>query len=125
RYKWWTDVTLDESVYPSKSFFEQYRIKSRVWSMNSDASCRSFLDLFVQDVVGRDEFHFQLRIFCDLSTATNAQLIGRKLRKLTGKHDYIIGHEGSTGIHDYTAPTKSHIIVVAERLAWDESDALQ
>ncbi|KAJ3399679.1 hypothetical protein HDU80_007678 [Chytriomyces hyalinus] len=121
-YKWWTDVTLDESVYPSESFREQYRIKSQVWSAYSEASCRSFLDLFLQDIVGRDEFHFQLRIFCELSTTTNAQPVGNKLRKLTGKHDYIIGHAGSTGIDCCTAPRESHIIVVAEKQTWKDRD---
>ncbi|KAJ3399657.1 hypothetical protein HDU80_007702 [Chytriomyces hyalinus] len=121
-YKWWTDVTLDESVYPSESFREQYRIKSQVWSMSSEASCRSFLDLFLQDVAGRDEFHFQLRIFCELSTTTKGQLVGKKLHKLTGKHDYIIGHAGSTDIYFCTAPKESHIIVVAEKQVWDEND---
>jgi hypothetical protein len=123
--KLWDDVTLDETVTPSDCFLKQYQTKCRVWSMNSEASRRTFLDLFFQDVVGREEFHSELRIFCELSLTTAATTVGNKRLKLTGKHDYTIGHAGGLNIREYSVAPDSHIIAVEAKKAWDDTDIWQ
>jgi hypothetical protein len=122
--KLWQDVALDESVFPSEGFKDQYDKNCRVWSMSSQASRRTFIDLILRDVVAREEFAGKLRIFCELSMTVES-VSGNKKRKLSGKHDYTIGHADGEDIHSFLPPKESHIIAVEAKKAWDEDDVWQ
>ncbi|KAI3657446.1 hypothetical protein MP638_002258 [Amoeboaphelidium occidentale] len=122
--KLWQDVALDESVFPTEGFKDQYDKNCRVWSMNSEASRRTFIDLILRDVVAREEFAGKLRIFCELSMTVES-VSGNKKRKLSGKHDYTIGHAAGEDINSFSPPKESHIIAVEAKKAWDEDDVWQ
>jgi hypothetical protein len=122
--KLWQDVALDQTVFPSEGFKDQYDKNCRVWSMSSQASRRTFIDLILRDVVAREEFIGELRIYCELSMTVES-VTGNKKRKLSGKHDYTIGHADGEDIHSFLPPKESHIIAVEAKKAWDEDDVWQ
>jgi hypothetical protein len=115
----WTDVAFDKSVVPSDGFNDQYDKNCRVWSMSSESSRRTFIHLVIRDVVAREEFAGQLRIFCDLPTTVESTA-GSKKRKLSGAHDYTIGYVNDEDIHSKWPPLESQIIIVEAKKAWDE-----
>ncbi|KAI3650780.1 hypothetical protein MP228_004261 [Amoeboaphelidium protococcarum] len=105
-WKPYPPFTLDESVKPSDDFLAQLRKNNRVWSLNSEASRRTVIDLFLRDVVARDEFD-KMRIFCELNMAVTD---ANSKRKLNGDIDYTIGHAGNMPLDEYSPPKDSHLI---------------
>jgi hypothetical protein len=113
--------TLDESVNPSDDFMAQLRKNNKVWSLNSEASRRTIIDLFLRDVVSRDEFN-KMRIFCELNmTAVEAN----RKRKLNGDIDYTIGHAGNMPLDEYSPPKDSHLIVFEAKKDWPNDSVWQ
>ncbi|KAJ3267898.1 hypothetical protein HDV01_003794, partial [Terramyces sp. JEL0728] len=113
---------LDKEVFPSDDFIAQYKKNYQVWIMNSEASRRTYIDLFLRDVVARPEFRSSLKIFCELSM-TVENISGNKRQKLTGSHDYTIGH--ANGTFSTTPPHESHLIAVEAKSKFSEEDIYQ
>jgi hypothetical protein len=94
--------------------------------MNSEASRRTFLDLFLQDVVAREEFKSQLKVFCELSLTTSAKLFGNKRVRLTGKIDCAIANCGGKPWSTETTPLpESNIIAVEAKKSSEDMNTLQ
>lgn len=96
----------------------------RIWSLNSEASRRTVIDLFLRDIVARVEFNSMLRIFCELSMAVETR-VGNKKRVLSGNHDYTIGHAGKKDVDNYSPPKDSHLIVVEAKKEWPDDSIWQ
>lgn len=57
--------------------------------MRREVGRRIFLNLFLSDIVLRNEFNNELRIFPEIEMSVESR--GPKKRKLSGKTDYTIG----------------------------------
>ncbi|KAI9088730.1 hypothetical protein DFS34DRAFT_565305, partial [Phlyctochytrium arcticum] len=114
---------LDEDVFPSDNFLAQFQKNCEVWSMNSEASRRTFIELFLRDVVARNEFHKKMRIFCELPL-TSVNENGKKRQKLSGRTDYSIGHS-NMNIKDMAPPSETHLIAVEAKQARQDDDIWQ
>ncbi|KAI9091461.1 hypothetical protein DFS34DRAFT_688602 [Phlyctochytrium arcticum] len=89
-----------------------------IWSLNSEATRRTIIDLFLIDVLAREEFNHILRAFGEVPMEYTAAARDGKRRKLNGRVDYMIGHAGLKHIHDYDPPKDSHLVVVEAKLEW-------
>lgn len=65
KWKPYPELSLDDKIEPSGDFWAVLEKNNRVWSLNSEASRRTVIDIFLRDIVARDEF-IQFRIFCEL-----------------------------------------------------------
>jgi hypothetical protein len=113
--------TLNELVNPSHDFLAQLHKNNKVWSLNSEASRRTVIDLFLRDIVARDEFD-KMRIFCELNLSV---LDASKKRKLNGDIDYTIGHAGNMPLDEYSPPKDSHLIVFEAKKDWPNESIWQ
>lgn len=113
-YELYTIPLLDERVVPSEDFLKQLEKNNKVWSLNSEASRRTVIDLFLRDVVARDEFN-PMRIFCELNLSTVDE---NRTKRLNGDVDYTIGHAGGMAIDQYFPPEDSHLIVFETKKDW-------
>lgn len=113
-HKPYTEFTLDATVNPSEDFLKQLEKNNKVWSLNSEASRRTVIDLFLRDIVARDEFD-KMRIFCELNMSVVDE---NRTKKLNGDVDYTIGHAGGMPIDQYFPPNDSHLIVFEAKKDW-------
>jgi hypothetical protein len=113
-HKPYTIPLLDERVVPSEDFLKQLEKNNKVWSLNSEASRRTVIDLFLRDVIVRDEFD-KMRIFCELNMSVVDE---NRTKKLNGDVDYTIGYAGDMPIDQYFPPEDSHLIVFEAKKDW-------
>ena len=119
-YRFWGDYLLDPSVKPSHKFKEIYDENARVFSMTSEASRRTVLDIFLRDVLAREEFGSLLRIFPGLDITVTSN-IGAKRRKLSGNADYAVGWSLGKDTLSNSPPTECHLIAVEAKKDWGQS----
>lgn len=112
----WEGVVLDSGIIPSQSFMDQYGKRCSNWVMNSEASRRTIIDLFIGDIVPM--FGSYLRIYCEMSLGTSVVKDGRSY-ELSGRCDYTIGHAGGKDISSISPPDDSHLVSVEAKLAWE------
>ncbi|RKP21576.1 hypothetical protein ROZALSC1DRAFT_519, partial [Rozella allomycis CSF55] len=113
-----------EDVVPSDDFMAQYFKNRQVWCINSEASQRTYIDLFLRDVVARLEFQQRLKIFCELSMGVSNEQGSKKI-KLSGRCDYTIGHTRPTALDFGSHPNDIHLLTVEAKEAWINKDCLQ
>lgn len=116
---------MDTSVKPSANLKNAFKTKLRVWSLTSEASLRTVLDIFFQDVVALPEFGFKLRIFCEVKMEVSVVEGGNKRLKLGGFHDYTIGNSQQDNVIGAEVPDESHIIAVEAKRVWEPKNIWQ
>ncbi|KAJ3146977.1 hypothetical protein HDU86_008339 [Geranomyces michiganensis] len=111
-------VSVDELPEdgPSDWLLQSLRIFYPIWTLSSENARRTIIDLFLADVLKRDEMEGLLRV--DLEVNMEHTGGRKKRRRLAGRIDYLIGHAGGKRITDYKPPKDSHLVVVEAKLEW-------
>lgn len=91
--------------------------------MCNEAGRRIFLNLFLSDIILREEFEGTLRIFPELEMSVEAN--GPIKRKLKGKTDYTVGFGKGKDIFDFTIPRDVHVVAVEAKTSFGEKDLFQ
>ncbi|RKP15809.1 hypothetical protein ROZALSC1DRAFT_18325, partial [Rozella allomycis CSF55] len=86
---------------------------------------RIYLNLFLVDIIVREEFQGKLRIFPSWEMSIT-KVVGRKRRKLRGKHDYTIGFgQGWDPFGHKTPPKELPLVAIEGKRNWDGMDIWQ
>ncbi|EPZ36900.1 hypothetical protein O9G_006078 [Rozella allomycis CSF55] len=121
----WNTYTIDDSIVPSPSFKDRFDQISRVFHLEKEAGRRIYLNLFLADIVDREEFQGKLRIFPELEMSIT-KVVGGKRRKLGGKHDYTIGFgQGLDPFGQKTPPKELHLVAIEGSRNWEEQNLWQ
>ena len=110
-YKEWS-VEGIKSCSPSSTFKEIFEENIRVFSMSTKVGRRTYLDLFLRDILGRQEFSSYFRVFFDLQlSAVNESA------QLWGLADILIGSSNIDECATFT-PKELRIVAVEASLNW-------
>lgn len=89
--------------------------------MYKEAGRRTVLDMFLRDVLNREEFGSALRVFTEYEFCITSMEDSRLIR-LSGKADYTIGHSAGKDIFDREPSKELHLIAAEAKRDWpDES----
>ncbi len=80
-------------LLPDDAFEKVFRKNSASFHFRTEAGRRTFLDLFLRDVVTREEFRSVLRIFTELEHDVKSVADSGETFKLSGVADYTVGAE--------------------------------
>ena len=97
----WTNIPVDETIFPSATFIEAFKMNSVTFDFRSKAGRRTVIDLFLRDIIYRFP---QFQIKCDYHLSSKNR---DTQRCLEGKCDYMISF-----IDRYDP----HLVVVEETL---------
>ena len=100
-YRKWTGYTIDVNIQPRPGFQTKFEEVARAFHQQNEAGRRIFLNLFLSDIILREEFGGALRIFPELQV-TVVETNGPKKPKLNGITDYTVGFGKGKDIFDNT-----------------------
>ena len=123
-YRKWTDYVIDETVHPGPEFQTAFERVGKAFHQQNEAGRRIFLNLFLSDIILREEFGGALRIFPELQM-TVVETNGPKKRKLNGITDYTVGFGKGKDIFDNTIPREVHLVAVEAKTSIGEQDLWQ
>ena len=123
-YRKWTGYTIDVNIQPRPGFQTTFEEIARAFHQQNEAGRRIFLNLFLSDIILREEFGGALRIFPELQV-TVVETNGPKKRKLTGITDYTVGFGKGKDIFDNTIPREVHLVAVEAKTSIGEQDLWQ
>ncbi|KAI3649498.1 hypothetical protein MP228_005130 [Amoeboaphelidium protococcarum] len=124
-YRRWTGYTVNVSVQPRPGFQTKFEEVSRAFHQQNEAGRRIFLNLFLSDIILRQEFGGgDLRIFPELPI-TVVETNGPKKRKLSGVTDYTVGFGKGKDIFDNTIPREVSLVAVEAKTSIGEQDLWQ
>lgn len=108
----------------SNHFQTKFEEVARAFHQHNEPGRRIFLNLFLSDIILREEFGDTLRIFLELQV-TVVETIGAKKRGLNGITDYTVGFGKGTDIFDNTIPREIHLVAVEAKTSIGEQDLWQ
>ena len=117
--RWNVDTELSASVQPSPLFVEIFNQNSTTFHMHTEAGRRTVLDLFLRDILSREEFRHGLRIFPEMEFEVKSISESEPL-KLSGVADYTIGHHGNKGMFELEPRKELHLVAVEAKRNWAE-----
>ena len=123
-YRKWTGYTVDVNIQPRPGFQTKFEEVARAFHQQNEAGRRIFLNLFLSDIILREEFGGALRIFPELQV-TVVETNGPKKRKLNGITDYTVGFGKGKDIFDNTIPREVHLVAVEAKTSIGEQDLWQ
>ena len=123
-YRKWTGYTIDVNIQPQPGFQTKFEEVARAFHQQNEAGRRIFLNLFLSDIILREEFGGALRIFPELQV-TVVETNGPKKRKLNGITDYTVGFGKGKDIFDNTIPREVHLVAVEAKTSIGEQDLWQ
>lgn len=123
-YRKWTGYTIDVNIQPRPGFQTKFEEVARAFHQLNEAGRRIFLNLFLSDIILREEVGGALRIFPELKVAV-VETNGPKKRKLHGITDYTVGFGKGTDIFDNTVPQEVHLVAVEAKTSIGEQDLWQ
>ncbi|KAI8892217.1 hypothetical protein BC833DRAFT_612375 [Globomyces pollinis-pini] len=123
-YRKWTGYTINVNIQPRPGFQTKFEEVARAFHQHTEAGRRIFLNLFLSDIILREEFGDTLRIFPELQV-TVVETIGAKKRGLNGITDYTVGFGKGTDIFDNAIPREIHLVAVEAKTSIDEQDLWQ
>jgi len=123
-YRKWTGYTIDVNIQPRPGFQTKFEEVARAFHQQNEAGRRIFLNLFLSDIILREEFGGALRIFPELQV-TVVETNGPKKRKLNGITDYTVGFGKGKDIFDNTIPREVHLVAVEAKTSIGEQDLWQ
>jgi len=123
-YRKWTGYTIDVNIQPRPAFQTKFEEVARAFHQQNEAGRRIFLNLFLSDIILRQEFGGALRIFPELQV-TVVETNGPKKRKLNGITDYTVGFGKGKDIFDNTIPREVHLVAVEAKTSIGEQDLWQ
>jgi hypothetical protein len=123
-YRKWTGYTIDVNIQPRPGFQTKFEEVARAFHQQNEAGRRIFLNLFLSDIILREEFGGALRIFPELQV-TVVETNGPKKRKLNGRTDYTVGFGKGKDIFDNTIPREVHLVAVEAKTSIGEQDLWQ
>jgi hypothetical protein len=109
-YRRWVNYEVDESIHPRPGFQTKYEEIGKTFHQLKKGGRRIFLNLFLTDILLRDEFEGDLRIYPELEYSL-VRRSGRKKRIMKGVMDYAVGVGKGTDILRTTMP--SNVLMVA------------
>jgi hypothetical protein len=89
-YRLWVPP-VDSSILPSGKFRGLFEENSRIFSMITEAGRRTYIDMFLRDVLAREEFGSKLRLFAEFELSVTGRNSTAQPIKLSGIADYVIG----------------------------------
>ncbi|KAI9327275.1 hypothetical protein BDR26DRAFT_875692, partial [Obelidium mucronatum] len=110
-YRKWTGYIIDVNIQPRPGFQTKFEEVARAFHQLNEAGRRIFLNLFLSDIILREEFGGALPIFPELQV-TVVETNGPKKRKLNGIMDYTVGFGKGKDIFDNTIPQEVHLVAV-------------
>jgi hypothetical protein len=111
-YRKWAPLYDSQECAPTSKFKEIFEENTRVVSMSTKAGRRTYLDLFLRDILARKEFSSYFRVFSGLQlSACNASA------QLWGSADMVIGSSHCDEFSNH-APRNLHIVAVEASLSW-------
>jgi hypothetical protein len=116
-YRLWVPP-VDSSISPSSKFRGLFEENSRIFSMSSEAGRRSYLDMFLRDVLAREEFGFKLRLFAEFELSVTGRNSNAQPIKLSGTADYVIG-QSIVDIFDKPHPNELQLVAVEAKCVLD------
>jgi len=123
-YRKWTGYTVDVNIQPRPGFQTKFEEVARAFHQQNEGGRRIFLNLFLSDIILREEFGGALRIFPELQV-TVVETNGPKKRKLNGITDYTVGFGKGKDIFDNTIPREVHLVAVEAKTSIGEQDLWQ
>jgi hypothetical protein len=123
-YRKWTGYTIDVNIQPRPGFQTKFEEVARAFHQQNEAGRRIFLNLFLSDIILREEFGGALRIFPELQV-TVVETNGPKKRKLNGITDYTVGFGKGKDIFDNTIPREVHLVAVEAKTSIGDQDLWQ
>ena len=108
----------------SNHFQTKFEEVARAFHQHNEPGRRIFLNLFLSDIILREEFGGALRIFPELQV-TVVETNGPKKRKLNGITDYTVGFGKGKDIFDNTIPREVHLVAVEAKTSIGEQDLWQ
>ena len=123
-YQRWTGYTIDDSIQPRPGFQTKFEEVARSFHQQNKAGRRIFLNLFLSDIILREEFGGALRIFPELPVTVMGTTGGKK-RKLSGITDYTVGFGKGKDIFDNTIPREVHVVAVEAKTKISDQDLWQ
>ena len=108
--KWNVKEEIEVKAEPSATFKSTFELNKAAFSMYNETGRRTVIDMFLRDVVGREEFK-QLQVFTEYEISLKAVDERSQLLCLSGKADYTVGHS-CADIFDKGPPKESHLIAV-------------
>ena len=123
-YRKWTGYTVDVNIQPRPGFQTKFEEVARAFHQQNKAGRRIFLNLFLSDIILREEFGSALRIFPELQV-TVVETNGPKKRKLHGITDYTVGFGKGKDIFDNTIPREVHLVAVEAKTSIGDQDLWQ
>ncbi len=123
-YRKWTGYTIDVNIQPRPGFQTKFEEVARSFHQQNEAGRRIFLNLFLSDIILREEFGGALRIFPELQVSV-VETKGSKKRKLKGITDYTIGFGNGKDIFDNAIPPEVHMVAVEAKPSIGEQDTWQ
>ncbi|KAJ3353953.1 hypothetical protein HDU91_005832, partial [Kappamyces sp. JEL0680] len=122
RTRKWAPQIFRDNIFPSQRFRDNFEEIAKVFHMRNEAGRRIYLNLFLSDIVAREEFDGALRIFPELDMEV---INGVKQQKLSGKADYTIGYGKDMNIFGRAPPTESHLVAIEAKCQWGIDDLWQ
>ena len=92
--------------------------------MRNEASRRILLNIFLTDVLSRDEFHQELKVFPEIRMEVS-QIVGHKKRKIVGDIDYTIGIGKGMDMFSKAPPKELHLVAIEAKRQWGLEDLSQ
>jgi hypothetical protein len=123
-YRKWTGYTIDVNIQPRPGFQTKFEEVASAFHQQNEGGRRIFLNLFLSDIILREEFGGALRIFPELQV-TVVETNGLKKRKLNGITDYTVGFGKGKDIFDNTIPREVHLVAVEAKTSIGDQDLWQ
>jgi hypothetical protein len=123
-YRKWTGYRIDDNIQPRPGFQTKFEEVAKAFHQHNEAGRRIFLNLFLSDIILREEFLGALRIFPELKVSV-VETKGSKKRKLNGIIDYTVGFGKGKDIFDNTIPREVHLVAVEAKTSIGEQDLWQ
>ena len=86
--------------------------------MSTEAGRRSYLDMFLRDVLARKEFRSKLRLFAEFEFSVTGRNSNAQSIKLSGIADYVIG-QSIVDIFDMPHPNEFQLVAVEAKCVLD------
>jgi hypothetical protein len=122
---WNIEAGVDTGVVPSAMFAELFEKNSSTFHMRTEAGRRTVLDLFLRDIVHREEFRRGLRIFPEMEFEVQSVNESAEPMKLSGIADYTIGHHANKGLFEPEPDKELHLVAVEAKRDWAEDSYWQ
>ena len=125
RRVWNIEAGVDAGVKPSAMFAELFEKNCSTFHMRTEAGRRTVLDLFLRDIVHREEFRRSLRIFPEMEFEVKSVSESAEPMKLSGVADYTIGHHANKGLFEPEPQKELHLVAVEAKRDWAEDSYWQ